>query len=512
MTSPTPPTFTSYQAPGVYVVNQNQPLITATGVPQQVLAIVGPGLGFRTGVQSFLISSTVATQLTFTGVFTTAQSGPPVITAPVVTLASGTVLTVGTDYTLTVTPDPSGNSALAITTVLRVNTSSNVSEGQQVTISYNYADITYYQPQTFTDSQSVLNAYGNPFVSTVPTTPNASQIANPLSFAALVAFRNGANTIITVALNPADGNLEAQFISAYNKLSNIFSATLVVPVFTDDLTPPSGSVAAYSNLLAADLKAACISASNNGYPRIGFFGLPRNYSESDVSIPTLTGSLVHRRIVIVYPEIVIAINSVTNQLFNASGCYLAVAAAAILSSLPISTGITQQAVGGFSGLTQFEINNMTPSFMNTLAAAGTSIIQRIWNGSLVVRHGLTTDMSAQNNREISMVRQGDTLNVTLQQGLQKSGLIGSPIQAHTLAVVQAAITSILEQAITQQIILDWTNLTIVQQAPPSGDPTIISFTFMYAPFVPMNYIQGVFALNLTSGIVTQQAAQNALAP
>lgn len=505
-------TFTTYQAPGVYVSNVTTPVITATGVPQQVMAICGPALGFRTAVQSFLISSTVPTQLTFTGVFTTAQAGPPAISAPVVTVNSGAALAVGVDYSLTVTPDPSGNSALAITTVERINTSVNVSEGQQVTITYNYADITYYQPQVFTDYQSVLNAYGTPFVSSIPTTPNASQVANPLSYAAQVAFSNGANTIITVALNPADGSLEAQFQSAYAKLANTVSATIIVPVFTDDLTAPSGTVAAYSGTLATDLRTACVNASNAGYPRIGFFGLPRNYSESDESIPALTASLANRRLVVVYPEIVIAFNSVTNSVFNASGCYLAVALGATLSSLPVSTGLTQQLVSGFGGLTQLEITNMTPSFMNTLASAGACLVYRRWDGALVVRQGLTTDMSALNNREISMVRQGDVLSLLVTQGMTNAGLVGSPILTTSVSTVQSALTSILEQAVTQEVISDWTNLTVVQQAPPSGDPTVMSCTFMYLPFIPMNYIQVQFSLNLSTGSVTTQAAQNALAP
>jgi hypothetical protein len=505
-------TFTTYQAPGVYVTNTTVPVITSTGVPQQVLAICGPALGFRSAVQSFLISSTVPTQLTFGGVFTTAVTGPPAIGAPVVTNVAGTILTSGVDYSLTVTPDPSGNSALAITSVLRVNTSPNVTEGQQVTVRYNYADITYYQPQVFTDYQSVLNAYGSPFVSSIPTTPNATQVANPLSYAAQVAFANQANTIYTVALNPADGNLEAQFISAYAKLANLVSATIVVPVFSDDLTPPSGTVAAFAGNLANDLALACTNASNAGYPRIGFFGLPRNYSENDEPIPNLCALLSSRRLVLAYPEIVIGFNSITNAIFNASGCYLAVALGAILSTLPISTGLTQQTLSGFGGLTQLEITNMTQSFMNSLASSGACIVFRRWDGVLVVRQGLTTDMDTLNDREISMVRQGDILALLVTQGFTSSGLIGSPIATTSVATVQAALTSILEQAITQGVISDYTNVTVVQQAPPSGDPTILSCTFEYMPFIPMNYIQVQYSLNLNTGTVTTQSAQNALSP
>ena len=502
------PTFTAYQPPGVYVQDVSGPVAVASGVPPQVMAIVGPALGYRTASQSFRISHTTATQLSFTGVFTTAVSGPPPIAAPVVTKGT-TVLTVGTDYTLTVTPDPSGNAALAMTTVLRVNSSSNVSDGDQVTVVYNYADITYYQPQVFADYQSVINSYGQPFLSTVPTAPGASQVANPLTLGCLIAFQNGANTVIAVALNAGDGNLQAQLKAAYTKLANNYSVTIVVPVLTDDLTPPSGSVAAYAQTLAGDLNTACVADSNNGYPQIGFFGLPRNYLESDVSIEVLTASLASERLVLVYPEIVILYNSITGQTFNASGCYLAVALGATLSSLPADTGLTGQQLTGFNGLTQAEVSAMTPSFMNAIAAGGGCVVTQNWRGQLICRHGLTTDITGINRSEISMVRQTDTLMVAVQLGLQDTGLIGSPITADTVATVQAAVTGILEQSIANQVIVDFTNLVVQQQVYPSGNPTVIAVSFQYLPAWPLNYITVTMAIDLSNGGVTVQSNQNA---
>ena len=503
------PNFTSYQPPGVYVQDVSTPVVVAPGVPSQVMAIVGPALGYRTAIQSFRIDHVTAAQLSFTGVFTTAQSGPPAIAAPVVTKIDGTVLTVGVDYSFTVTADPSGNPALAITTVLRVNSSSSVADGDQVTVNYNYADVTYYQPQVFTDYQSVINGYGQPFLSSIPSAPGASQVANPLTLASLIAFQNGANTVIAVALNVSDGTLRQQLQAAYAKLANNYSVTIVVPVFADDMTPPSGSVAAYSETLAGDLATACTADASNGFPQIGFFGLPRNYSESDIPIGNFTASLASERIAAVYPEIVAMYNSVTGQTFNASGCYLAVALGAILSGLPVITGLTGQQLHGFSGLTQTELTAMTPSFMNELASGGACVVTQNWRGQLVCRHGLTTDTTALNRSEISMVRQTDTLMVTVQLGLQDTGLIGSPITADTVTTVQSAVTGILEQAIANQVIVDYTNLIAAEQVYPTGNPTVIAVSFQYLPAWPLNYITVTMAIDLSNGGVTVQSNQNA---
>jgi hypothetical protein len=509
------PNFAGYTPPGVYVNDVSGPIVTTTGVFPQILTIVGPALGYRTAVQSMQAYAGTGALLSFTGVFTAAQAGPPAVGAPVVTLTgTSTVLAHGTDYSFTTTPDPSGNAAMATTALFRVSTSTALPEGGQVTITYNYADVTYYQPQLFTNFPAVTNAYGQPLVTTPPTTPNTSQVANPLSYAAQIAFSAGANQLICVALNPADGQLQQQLIAAYGKVAATYDATLIVPVFPDYLGGDAGgsNVAQFALSLAQDLAGSCIGASGNGYPRIGFFGLPADYSESDMPITAFTSSVASLRLVVPYPEVLQAYNPVTRLTFNISACYLAVALAAMLSALPVNTGLTGQSVPGFAGITASEAQLMTPAFMNSAAAAGACVVFQNRSGALAVRHGVTTDMSALNTREISIIRQGDALLVALQTGLDNSGLIGTPITANTVATVQGAIVSILQQAVLQGTILAYTNLTVSQNTYPAGDPTIISASFTYAPSVPLNYIQVTYAIDLTTGLVSTQSQQNASAP
>lgn len=503
------PSFTSYQPPGVYVQDVSTPVVVPSFAPSQVLTLIGPALGHRTAVQSLLISASVPVTLTYSGVYTTAQSGPPAIAAPVVKTLAGVTLTVGVDYSFSTAADPSGNPALATTTISRVGGSVNVADGQQVTVTYNYADATYFQPQVFTDPQSVVNAYGQPFLSAVPSAPNASQVANPLSAAASVAFANGATTLLALALNPADGTLQQQFDAAYAKVATQAAATIVVPVFADDMTVGSGTVAAACQVLAQHLDSAMWSAYNDGFPRQGFFGLPRNYSEADVPVSTLAKNIASRRTIVAYPEITLLFNPATGQTFRASGCYLAVALGAILSSLPVNTGLTNQVIRGVSGLTQTELAAMTNAFMNGLAASGVSVCFVNYNGALACRQGLTTDVSALNFSEISLVRQSDTLLVAVRQGLQGSGLVGQPITTDTISVVQEALLGILEAAIANQVINGYGNVSVTQQTYPGGNPTIISISFVYQPALPLNYITVQMSVDLTSGLVAVQSAQNA---
>jgi hypothetical protein len=513
VTTPTLPVFSSYVPPDVYVADTSSPVVIATGVNPQVLTIVGPALGYRTAVQSFPVYAATPAQLQFQGVFTTAQTGPPAIPAPTVVITGTSAeLAVGVDYSFTTTPDPSGNPALAITTVSRVSSSSDVTDGQQVTITYSYADASYYAPQVLTSSQAVINAYGPALTSSVPSTPNASQVANPLSFAAQIAFTNGANQIITVACNPANGSLEEQLAACYAQIATTAAATIVVPVFPDDLTAPSGTASAYALALATDLNTACVNASSSGFPRIGLFGLPRNYSETTEPVPSFTSSLSSRWITVAYPEIVQVFNTMTQQTFNAAGCYLAVALGATLSSLPVDQGLTRQVLNGFQGLTATEVQNMTPTFMNTLAASGACIVTQSANGTLFCRHGITTDTSALNYSEISLVRQAQALFTSVQSGMENSGLIGQPITATMAATVQGALLSILEQAVSSSIIVSYTNVAVSQEVYPGGNPSIMQCSFSYQPAVPLNYIEVTFSIDLTSGAVSTQSQQNAATP
>jgi hypothetical protein len=315
--------------------------------------------------------------------------------------------------------------------------------------------------------------------------------------------------VICLALNPSDGTLEQQFVAAYAKLANNYSANIIVPVFTDDLSPSSGTVAAFCSSLATDLKTACAANTAAGYPQIGFFGLARNYLESSEPITTLAASMNSSRLVLVYPEIVYIYNSATGQTFQAAGCYLAVALGALLSSLPVDTGLTMQQLSGFSGFPQTELTLMTPSFMNSLAAAGTCVVFRNYQGVLVCRQGITTDITGINDSEISMVRQTDSLSLLIQLGMQNQGLIGQPITATMVATVQAALMGLLEQAVNTAVIVSWTNLSVVQQTYPSGNPTIIACTFSYATAVPLNYITVTMAIDLSNGAVSAQSSQNA---
>jgi hypothetical protein len=168
----------------------------------------------------------------------------------------------------------------------------------------------------------------------------------------------------------------------------------------------------------------------------------------------------------------------------------------------VARGLTNVPLTGFNGLPPALAQLQTKAFKDNLSKAGVSVVEHTRSGSLAVRHGLTTDMSSLTTREISLVRTGDVLFELVQTGMDAAGLIGDPIDAEMTTKVKGALTGILERAMSDNVIRTYTNVAVRQQQLPSGDPSVIEAQFAYAPFVPLNYITVTFAIDLTSGQIT----------
>lgn len=498
--------FTRYNPPGIYVEDSSTPIVTTGGVPQSIVCLVGPALGYMTATESVVIDASTGATLTNRGIFTTDVAGPPAIAAPVVSKLDGTVLTVDTDYTFTVDASAPGGAANAVTSISRVSSSTNVADGDIVSVTYRYADGNYYQPQVFSDFDTIMATYGLPMTASAPSSPNSSQVVSPLSFAAQLAFTNGATQLIGLAINPADGTLQQQYTVAFAKLATNYQAAIIVPVFNDDLSVTSGTVAQLTTTLAQTLKTHCETAAAGGYPRIGIFGSPRNYSEADQSMVSFAATIDSKRVVLTYPNRLQVFNTAINQITEVGGCFLAAALGGLLSAQPTNRGLTKLAVSGFAGLSAPVAQGMTKLFKDTLSQSGVLVAEMTRLNQLMVRHGVTTDMSGITNSEISLVRIDDNLFELIQLGMEAAQLIGEPIDATMPIRVKGALQGLLEQAVSSSLIVAYTNLAVRQQVYPSGNPSVIECKFAYQPALPLNYITVSFQVDLQTGVVSDTTA------
>lgn len=509
------PDFTSYVPPGVYVQDTSTPVVIPASVSTNVVTIVGPTRGYQTNTDNVAVYWNVQTPLSQRGIFTTAVSGPPPIGAPVVTNSAGVVMTYAVDYTFIVDTSGGGGAANAVTYIERLGQSGNPSapspggltDGSIVTVTYNFANSSYFQPQLFSDPAVIAATYGTPLVGTAPANPNSTQVACPLTLAAQIAMANGASNVLCLPTNPADGTLRQQFTAAYAKLATDYRAGLLVPLFVDgtaqgDTTSADAHSAAAVLALVQDMNNFAVSADVNGIGIIGFAGVETNYDSVTQPFTTLASTIDSRRTVLAYPNQLTFLNTLLNQTTTISGYYLAAAMAGAVAAGLVDRGLTKVVLTGFNGFPAVLQQAQTTAFKNTLSAAGVCVAQINRGGQIEVRHGVTTETEAITDREISLVRIGDVLLEDVQTGMDSAGLIGQPIDTNMTTKVKGVLTSILELAITNSVIVAYGNVAVRQQALPNGDPSIIEVTFAYQPAVPLNYITVTFAIDLNSGDFT----------
>lgn len=485
--------FTRYTPPGVYVESASQTVVTPGGLPTTTVTLVGVARGYQVHTQSLALTTT-AKALAKKGVLPDSDSSPDLK----VTKADGTVLAEGDDYSLV-----RGATASESTTIARVGASTAVAEGETVTVSYSFADATYYAPNTFDEYSSVEQVYGPALLGSLPTDPDASQVSSPLSLAARVAFENGAGIVTCLAVEPATAevNLRSRFNEAYSKLRSDPSVTLLVPIFA----AASGDTASgYSSGLQGfitDAKVHCEQASTDGNGRRAFVGADTLYDDSDLSFDEIAQAVASKRVIVAYPHRLNFYNNGLGQTTEVGGPYLAAAYAGRLAANPINRGLTQLPVYSFSGIPEDVRREMTNSFKDTLSAAGVSVTETGRGNRLQVRHGVTTDTSDLLASEISVGRSQDALYQLIREGIAAAELIGDPIDDEMTIRVKGILTGILESAQTDLVIREWLDIAVRQQSLPSGDPTAIECQFSYRPFLPLNYITVSFQMDLTTGQV-----------
>jgi hypothetical protein len=506
--------FTQFQPPGVYVQDDSQPVVTSTSQPGGALVIVGPGLGYQTYTETVRAYSTAASYvyLAQRGIHTTAVTGPPAIAAPVVKDMAGIVMTAGVDYDFVSDTSGGGGTDNALTKIKRiaaggdptaigVASTHGVSDGDQLQVTYAYTNPLYFSPQLFSDFDLVSATYGEPLTTTPALSPNTSQVVSPITLAAKIAFENNASQVICVATNPSDGALKAQFVAAYAKLESDYRVGVIIPIFADgwvtgvntsDVHTPS-ALQGYITDLATHLA----QSAADGYGRTAIVGLTRLYDETALTVDALAESVVNKRIVLAYPNRIVVYNGASNQTTEIDGVYLAAALGGVALSNPVQRGLTKKTVNSFTGIPSAVFQRMTRTFKDTFSKSGVCVVEQTRTGTLSVRFGVTTDMSAMTTREYSLIRIADELFQAIQAGMENSNLIGEPIDFDMLTRVKGALQGILEQQKNQSVILDYNNLAVRQQVAPAGDPTVIECKFAYQPAVPLNYITVSFTIDLS---------------
>ena len=361
-----------------------------------------------------------------------------------------------------------------------------------------YATTTGLKGQTLQATYSVDNnsAYGNKLIqfnsnsgvvaqfgSALNTT--STIINSPVTLAAQLAFSNGASqvwvfpvkrSVPTAASTVSDWNNAFTALQTVNGIGNIDT---IVPLI--DYTTTGFDRTQFANYLN-------YQKTNSSILQRMFVSQDTSASNVQANTAILQNDAIlfgNQRISLVAPtSIQIPTSSTaTNSTLSIGGFYLAAALAGLFSSLPgPQEPLTHKTVQGFSTIKQKA------------------------DGTMYVRHGLTTDTTNWLTEEISIIAAQDALYNNIKNTLDNSTVIGSALTQNTANAVVSIVQGVLTNAVNTNLIQSYQGLQFAQS---TTLPTTITVTFSYSPTFPLNYVNVTFSINPTAGTVSFNTVSNA---
>lgn len=499
----------------------------STTAVQLVMDVTNPSLapnGFSaTTDYSFNnAAGTITRQVTTNTLATAVTAG-----ANSITLSTGPVPAAGQIIRLTNSPTTETQTVLSVSgqTVTLVGTLvnaypatstsvawGNIPDGDSVYVTYNYTPADYFQPIRLTSMTDIQTRFGNAW------DPTNTKINSPLSFAASLAFQNGASNIVLQPLFVETSGVYTQptatqaaspavWASVFNGLLSLSDINLIVPIIGQSMTGVTDSIQLQVFEALQDFVYQMLT--ENDIYVYGLFGEDSSQSNTVAQEPTLIG---HAQTIIpryggAVTEQLSMINiaqlSMSNQTssFLVGAQYAAAALAGFLSAQQASASVTRVAISGFTAVTDYR----TKSQMNNDAANGMLVLQNTGN-VVQVRHGITMDQTNVATREMNVVRAKAYIVQSVSQTLNTQ-VIGQVVaDDNAAATVETLVIGTLEDLRTLGYLVNYGN---VSAALVSLDPTTMTVSFSYSPAFMINYIDVQFTLDLTSqslSVTTTSAA------
>lgn len=344
-------------------------------------------------------------------------------------------------------------------------------------------DAKQYAPEVFNDLDNIRAKYGAPV-----SVNETATIGSNLTLAAQLAMRNGAGRVYCVAV---EENTVEGFQDALNKLEGITEINVVVPIIV------GLNEGATLEIIGA-VNTFCEQQSTLGNLTRAFVGIDGNSNSFNFSsFRDLASSIRNSRISLVAPSRFV-LQTASGKL-TVGGSFAAAAVAGLHSALGPQIPLTRKQL-------EMSIYSIEDKFtlreMLECQSKGVLVLSQESNGSIIIRHGLTTDMTSVYSSEVSVVASRDRLRDLVYTSLLNAGILGSPMTSNTPETVVSNITGALETAKRATLIFDYAD---VKYRVPTNNPTAIEIRFAYRPTMPLNYILVQFSVDTTSSDVMFQS-------
>lgn len=398
-------------------------------------------------------------------------------------------------------------------TIRRVVTGSNdIPEGASVRVVYTYVPDTYYSATRLDEQSQVEEFYGPAF--------NASGAINsPISFAAQIAFENGAREIVvqplfrrtddTDATSPrreAD-SLEIQDATTWEQalysLRDQVDVNVVVPVIGQSFSGlTDGEMLSIFQKIQTHIKYM----KDNQQYLIAVLGEDSTTSSTNATAESLRahattlresplGSETAEDFVFVSPAKFTRVHAQTGADYAVGGQYVAAAIGAMIVSGPVSSSLTRNVVGGFTGV--IDVRDKAGKDLD--AQSGLTVVEQRGQRLVQIRHSITLDNTSSARREIPVVRAKHRMIESVRDTLENQ-VIGRVIaDGNAPGIVASAVEGVLSNLVAARDLVGYRD---VQARTLSLDPTTVEVRFSYRPAFPLNYIKISFSLNLEAQTTT----------
>lgn len=309
---------------------------------------------------------------------------------------------------------------------------------------------------------------------------------NTLTMGAYYAFLNGANTIALHQVPLTEGETELTTTQVLEAIQAVEGE--IVPDVSPFLIVP---LVPANELILTELSRHCDVQSSLRFrsERTGIMGFSAGTQPTEAQ--RLAKITQNSRVRVIYPDIVSS--TVTNTLgvsrtYLLDGRYLAVAVACATTAATIdsATPWTNLSVVGFDSLSR----NLDAVDANQTANSGVTVLQQR-AGQIIIRHGLTTDMSSVLSKTPTVTQIADDVHRRARNLL--SGYIGVKYLPNVIPQIEGRVNTMFKQLVQEQIIDTFSGVAVSRDP---EDPTGLLVEAFYKPVFPLLYIQ--FTFNIRS--------------
>jgi hypothetical protein len=413
------------------------------------------------------------------------------------------------DYTQTIDNGATPTPTVSLTRTATAPTTIGSGDGRRtVKVSYQATTKDYWRPARFFSFSEVETMYGPAMdVST-------GVISSPLSFAAFLAFANGAPDIVAQAvfhtsdINDSQAersgptaktdmsNYIADWRNSFQSLRDFSDVNIIVPVIgqTSQISD-SNVVSVFSALqdhvgymAENDEHIVVLLGEDSTATGSATLGTLQSHAKS------LGAHEMAERTTLISPANFAFPNSnLTRGYVAVGGQYVAASMAGMLAARPVQDTLTRKSVVGFIDVLDYR---STPD-KNNDAQAGLTVIERK-NGNVNVRHAITTAVSNINSQEL--VRAKLYMVESIRRTLDARIVGQIPADDNAPTIVGATVQGVLETLVQSGAIVSFSSLQARSLGP--GAPATIEVRFGYKPSYPLNYVDVVFSVDVSSGSST----------